>query len=89
MDIDLMDVEFSRETVNLRGESITFSNEGVNEGVKKLYELIKENPNMKTPFFSKELNTSIKNIERWIKQLKSQCLIEFRGSSKTGGYFLR
>ncbi len=39
------------------------TNEGVNEGVKSLYELIKNNPNKKTPFFAKELNTSVKNIE--------------------------
>ena len=63
--------------------------EGVNEGVKSLYELIRNYPNNKTPFFAKELNTSVKNIERWIKQLRGDGKIAFIGSPKTGGYFVR
>ena len=58
-----------------------------NEGVKSLHNLIKKNPNKKSPFFSKELQTSVKNIERWIKSLKEQNKIEFKGSPKTGGYY--
>lgn len=61
----------------------------VNEGVKGLCILMKKHPNQKTPFFVKELNTSIKNIERWIKQLKEENKIEFIGSPKTGGYFVK
>jgi len=61
--------------------------EGVNEGVKTLYELIKKYPNNRSTFFVKKMDTSIKNIERWIKQLKSEDKIEFKGSPKTGGYF--
>ena len=59
---------------------------GVNEGVNSLLELIKNNPNKRSTFFSKELNTSVKNIERWIKQLKNKNKIKFEGSPKTGGY---
>jgi len=65
------------------------NNEGVNEGVKSLLTLIKKHPNKKTPFFVKELSTSVKNIERWIKKLKDKEEIEFVGSSKTGGYFVK
>ena len=61
-------------------------NGGVNEGVNSLLELIKNNPNKRSTFFSKELNTSVKNIERWIKQLKNENQIKFEGSPKTGGY---
>ena len=61
-------------------------NGGVNEGVNSLLELIKNNPNKRSTFFSKELNTSVKNIERWIKQLKNENKIKFEGSPKTGGY---
>ena len=64
-------------------------NEGVNEGVKSLYVLIEKNLNKKTPFFAKELNTSVKNVERWIKQLKEKDKVEFRGAPKTGGYFVK
>jgi predicted HTH transcriptional regulator len=61
-------------------------NEGVNEGVKQLYELIKNNPKNRSTFFVKELQTSIKNVERWLKQLKDEDKIEFKGAPKTGGY---
>ena len=37
----------------------------------------------------KKLNTSIKNIEGYIKQLRDSKKIEFRGSSKTGGYYVK
>ena len=63
--------------------------EGVSEGVKSLYELIENYPNRKTPFFAKTLNTSVKNIERWIKQLKDKEKIEFIGAPKTGGYVVK
>jgi ATP-dependent DNA helicase RecG len=31
----------------------------------------------------------VKNIERWIKQLKQENKIEFRGAPKTGGYYIK
>ena len=65
------------------------THEGVNEGVKFLYDLIEKNPNKKTPFFAKELNSSVENIERWIKKLKDEGKIEFKGAPKTGGYFVK
>jgi len=64
-------------------------NEGLNEGSKKLYNLIKNNPNNRSAFFASELATSVKNIERWIKELKEKELIEYRGSKKSGGYFVK
>ena len=47
-------------------------------------ELIKNKPNNRSTFFTNELQTSVKNIERWLKQLKSEDKIEFKGSPKTG-----
>ncbi|WP_255378704.1 MULTISPECIES: hypothetical protein [unclassified Acidovorax] len=35
------------------------------------------------------LQTSPKNIERWLKQLKDMQKIEFRGAPKTGGYYIK
>jgi ATP-dependent DNA helicase RecG len=75
------------------GLNVTIFNEttdsGVNEGVNELFKLIEQNPGKRTPFFEKELNTSIKNIERWLKQLKDESKIKFRGAPKTGGYFIK
>jgi ATP-dependent DNA helicase RecG len=62
-------------------------NEGVSEGVEALHMLIIESRGKRTPFFSKKLGTSEKNIERWLKQLKEAGKIEFRGAPKTGGYY--
>lgn len=31
------------------------------------------------------LNTSLRTIERWLKQLKDEGKIEFKGAPKTGG----
>ncbi len=39
------------------------------------------------PFFTKQLKTSEKNIERWLGQLKKEGEVEFRGAPKTGGYY--
>ena len=64
-------------------------NEGVNEGVKSLYDLIKNQSNNRSTYFASELNTSVKNIERWLKQLKDEDKIEFKGAPKTGGYFIK
>ena len=50
---------------------------------------IVKKPNHRSTFFTKELHTSVKNIERWLKQLKDEEKIEFIGVSKTGGYYVR
>jgi ATP-dependent DNA helicase RecG len=62
---------------------------GVNEGVNQLHVAIQKHPNKRVPFYATELNTSEKNIERWIKQLKEEGKIEFQGSPKTGGYITK
>lgn len=62
-------------------------NEGVSEGVKQLLDIIRSSPGNRTPFFADTISTSPKNIERWIQILKKEGKIEFRGSSKKGGYY--
>ncbi|GGH11787.1 hypothetical protein GCM10011418_10870 [Sphingobacterium alkalisoli] len=62
--------------------------EGVNEGVNLLLSIIKSAPGKRAPFYSKELGISVKTIERWIKSLRSDDKIEFRGAPKTGGYWV-
>ena len=59
---------------------------GVSEGVSALLGLIGQQPGMRSPAMATVLGTSPKNIERWLKQLKTQSLIEFKGAPKTGGY---
>jgi ATP-dependent DNA helicase RecG len=49
--------------------------------------IIKSRPGIRVPELSEIMQTSAKNLERWLKQLKEQDQIEFRGAPKTGGYF--
>ena len=67
------------------GEGVS---EGVSEGVNSLLKLIKENEGKRVPFFATALQTSEKNIERWLKQLRETGAIEFRGAPKSGGYYI-
>ena len=60
--------------------------EGVTEGVTALKNLIAQQPGLRTPALAQALETSPKNIERWLSQLKHAGAIEFKGAPKTGGY---
>ena len=55
---------------NMRSQKPKKISTAANEGVNDLFSLIKENPGKRTPFFAQQLNTSVKNIERWLKHLK-------------------
>jgi len=61
-------------------------NEGANEGVSALLNLITRNPGMRAPSMADALKTSPKNVDRWLKQLKENGWITFQGATKTGGY---
>jgi ATP-dependent DNA helicase RecG len=83
-----MAVTVFKKTITKEKEKFSQSeNEGVNEGVNSLLAIIKQNPGLRVPSLTQRASTSTKNIERWIKQLREVNDIEFRGASKTGGYF--
>jgi ATP-dependent DNA helicase RecG len=63
-------------------------NEGVNEGVNKLFKTIQETPGKRMPYYALATDVPEKTIERWLKQLREEGKIEFKGSAKTGGYFV-
>lgn len=60
---------------------------GVSEGVNRLVNYIKNNPGKRVPAMVKALNIPGKTIERWLKDLKEKGKVEYRGSSKKGGYW--
>ena len=66
---------------------LAFENEAVNAGVSALLEIIQRHPGVRVPVLAEKMQTSAKNIERWLKQLKDNEKIEFKGASKTGGYY--
>ena len=61
--------------------------EGVNEGVNSLLLYIREHPGQRAPHISGALKVPQKTIERWLKKLKEERKITYKGSSKTGGYW--
>ena len=73
---------FSTETKNNEGTS-----EGISEGIKLLLQHIKKTPGQRTPQLAAVLNIPAKTIERWIRKLREEQLVEFRGSKKAGGYY--
>ena len=80
--VDLIMIKFSATDTEIR-------NEGVNEGVKLLYETIKKNQGKRSTTLSLIIDTPQKTVERWLSVLKKKNKIEFRGSSKTGGYYMK
>lgn len=62
--------------------------EGVSEGVNKLQKTIEKFPGRRTPYYAEIMNTPEKTLERWLKQLREERKIEFRGAAKTGGYYI-
>jgi ATP-dependent DNA helicase RecG len=62
---------------------------GVTEGVTLLLENIRKAPGKRIPRHSGDLGVPEKTIERWIALLKRENRIEYRGSSRTGGYFAK
>jgi len=77
---------FSLQPESPRAVSAAAGYVGVNEGVNDLIQLITEHPGLRANALAARLSTSVKNVERWLKQLKDQGHIEFRGAPKTGGY---
>ncbi|MDR3245506.1 MAG: hypothetical protein LBT50_03640 [Prevotellaceae bacterium] len=58
-----------------------------NEELNLLLETIIQYSGKQTQFFEKKLNKPKRTIERWLKKLRDNEEIEFRGSKKTGGYW--
>src|SRR5574344_2029149 len=62
-------------------------NVGVNVGVNEIHEYIKQNQPIRAKAISNHFpQITQRTIERYIKQLKDENKIEFRGIPKTGGY---
>ena len=64
-------------------------NVGVNVGVNGLLSYVQTHPGKRAGEMAIAFKLTQRTIERWLKQLKENDEIEFRGSSKTGGYFAK
>ncbi len=65
------------------------NNGGVSGGVNDLLAFITNTPGLNTRQLVTQLNSPQRTLERWLKQLKEEQQIEYRGSSKTGGYYAK
>ena len=52
-----------------------------------MVEYIRMNPGQRVPSISKAINIAPKTLERWLRKLKSEGKVNFKGSAKTGGYW--
>lgn len=62
-------------------------NVGVNVGVNGLLAYIQSHPGQHAGEMAAAFKLTKRTIERWLKQLKENGQIEFRGAAKTGGYY--
>ena len=62
---------------------------GINGGINLLLVFISENQNLSAKAISENMNEPLRTIQRWIKKLKDEGKIEYRGSKKTGGYYVK
>ena len=76
-------VTFMKRTKN---NSIT--DDTLNDTLKLVLNLIKSHPGISANTLIKETNKSVITIRRSVKTLTDADLIEYRGSKKTGGYFI-
>ena len=87
--------ETQKELLRLMGESIAIddegvnvkNDEGVNEGVNLLRQVVKSNPGKRANELATLIGKSVQTVERYVRALKDNGEIEFRGAPKTGGYF--
>ena len=62
--------------------------EGVNGAIKTVLDFIGRTPGLRAPQISKALDIPAKTLERQIRKLREKGKIEFRGSPRTGGYWV-
>lgn len=62
---------------------------GVNGGVNSVLAFIQNKPGLSARAISGALGEPHRTVERWIKTLREQGKIEFRGAPRTGGYFAK
>ena len=65
-------------------------NVGINVGINELYKFIEKNQPVRISYIKEYFNqVSTRTLERWIKKLKDEDKIEYIGSKKTGGYYIK
>lgn len=72
------------------GFSVTMyknENVGANVGVSGLLSYVQSHPGQRAGEMAVAFKLTRRTIERWLKQLKENGKVEYRGATKTGGYY--
>ena len=64
-------------------------NGGLSGTIKEIYDYIKSHEGTSAVDMENKLNIPLRTLQRWLKELKEKDLIEYRGSKKNGGYFVK
>ena len=78
-----------RNRTNRQTDLIPQTRGVLNGGLKEVYEYIKMHPGHNTKTISAAVSRPVKTVEKWIKNIRQKNLIEFKGSKKTGGYYIK
>jgi len=62
---------------------------GINGGINELFKFIKKTPGKRTNEIAGAISVPAKTVEKWLAILKREGKIEFIGSKKTGGYYIK
>ncbi|MFV0555392.1 MAG: hypothetical protein ACK5LR_11925, partial [Mangrovibacterium sp.] len=63
--------------------------EGLSEGLKELIDILMNIQGLNATEISNRMNKGLSTVERYLRKLKKNGIVEFRGSKKTGGYYLK
>jgi ATP-dependent DNA helicase RecG len=74
------------DTVNGKDDTV---NDTVNSAEEAVLEVIKKEEGLSSPLIAKAIGKSISTTKRYLGLLTKAGKIEFRGSPKTGGYYLK
>lgn len=64
-------------------------NGGINGGINEVFNFIKSNPGLRAANLAVRIKHPFDTTEKWLRRLKKEGKIEYRGSKKTGGYFVK
>ena len=78
------------DTIKSKDDQIKSKDDPIKlEFSEQVYELIARNPGINRETIAKTVGRSVETVKRVLKKLRnSKHRIEFRGSKKTGGYYL-
>lgn len=75
--------------IKVSGDEINPVDDGINDGTKgEISVAVRKHPGIRVPALALLVGRSKPTVERAVAQLKKEGRIEYRGSKKTGGYYL-